>query len=121
MLDRIIINDHIAKNKILCVHTVGINYLICITNIRCMIIFMKFLVQLLYILCTSIFQRIYETRYTMRSLIVWWRTIDKQCYEEGNCIMSKDIIIKEILSNGSIIDSVAVLNINKYDIDFSNL
>lgn len=35
MLDRIIINDHIAKNKILCVHTVGINYLICITNIRC--------------------------------------------------------------------------------------
>lgn len=35
--------------------------------------------------------------------------------------MSKDIIIKEILSNGSIIDSVAVLNINKYDIDFSNL
>lgn len=69
----------IAKNKILHVYTVEIDYLICITNIRCMIICIKFLIQLhdllydlLYIFfCTCTYFKEYnETRYTMRSLIV---------------------------------------------------
>lgn len=42
----IVLDRVIAKNKILHVYTVEIDYLICITNIRCMIICIKFLIQL---------------------------------------------------------------------------
>lgn len=42
----IVLDRVITKNKILHVYTVEIDYLICITNIRCMIICIKFLIQL---------------------------------------------------------------------------
>lgn len=117
----IVLDRVIAKNKILHVYTVEIDYLICITNIRCMIICIKFLIQLhdlLYDLLYIFFILVRISKNTTKrdtqwEVSLWWRTIDKQCYEEGNC-MSKDIIIKEILPNGSAIDSVAVLHTNKW-------